>query len=596
MSSADLGPIHGPRIPPQGQGQPDDCPGTLPLRDADQEQALPYIPPVIEPPPVIGKPLGLDSPPVLPPQFPVAAGTESLADPEAFGETTVAESQSRTQPRVPLADPMSAVDPAVIHIEANQDPNDVLSLQTVLRSARPWFVSCALNTLVVLLLALIPILVISEEEFLLELPPIESSGEEYELKVIDEAQLTEKEVDVSLPIVAPVEKLEESAVQIAPLDLTHLEIPLPTELETPTFGAMLSGRQQGKKEQLLAAYGGSAETEQAVLAGLAWLHRHQDSDGMWSLRGLPSTIATKRARYSHGGEIENRCVATAMAMLAFQGYGQTHQDGPNAHFRRGLAGALEALLQWQDPEGSFTKQVPPQQRLYTQAFCTLALCELYTMSKDAKLRGPAKRAVGYLVANQDAAGGWKYEPGNGSDLSVSGWVMMALQSARMGGIDVPKSTLYRLEEFLDRVAVSGGSRYAYAPGDRGKLTMTAEGLLCRQYLGWSRDNEHLLRGAQILSDHGIKMSGTSQNFYYWYYATQVLHNIEGELWEQWNAVMSQVLPSRQVKQGSERGSWSPRRDVWGQRGGRLYTTALAIYMLEVYYRHLPIYTVDITSR
>ena len=220
MSSADLGPIHGPRIPPQSPGQPDDCPGTLPLEEADQEQALPHTPPpVIEPPPVVRKPLGLDSPPVLPPQFPAAAEAESLADPQALGETTVAESQSRTQPRVLLADPMSAVDPAVIHIEANQDPNDVLSMQTVLRSARPWFVSCALNTLTVLLLALIPILVISEEEFLLELPPIEAPGEEYEVQVFDEAQLTEKEVDVSLPIVAPVEKLEEAAVQIAPLDL-----------------------------------------------------------------------------------------------------------------------------------------------------------------------------------------------------------------------------------------------------------------------------------------------------------------------------------------------------------------------------------------
>ena len=30
-------------------------------------------------------------------------------------------------------------------------------------------------------------------------------------------------------------------------------------------------------------------------------------------------------------------------------------------------------------------------------------------------------------------------------------------------------------------------------------------------------------------------------------------------------------------------------DQWGQHGGRLYTTCLSIYMLEVYYRHLPIY-------
>ena len=217
------------------------------------------------------------------------------------------------------------------------------------------------------------------------------------------------------------------------------------------------------------------------------------------------------------------------------------------------------------------------------------------MSQDKHLRKPAERAIGYLIESQDAAGGWRYVFGSGSDLSVSGWVMMALQSARMAGIHVPQETLYRFDEFLDSVAVDGGSRYAYTPGSGAKLSMTAEGLLCRQYLGWPQDNSHLLRGVQLLGENGITTFGNSSDFYYWYYATQVLHNIEGEAWTDWNAVMSRVLPDRQETKGSERGSWSPERDSWEHAGGRLYTTSLAIYMLEVYYRHLPIYSVDMTG-
>jgi hypothetical protein len=54
--------------------------------------------------------------------------------------------------------------------------------------------------------------------------------------------------------------------------------------------------------------------------------------------------------------------------------------------------------------------------------------------------------------------------------------------------------------------------------------------------------------------------------------------------------MRQAVPEAQVKKGPESGSWDPDGDKWGSYGGRLYVTCLSIYMLEVYYRHLPIYS------
>jgi hypothetical protein len=63
----------------------------------------------------------------------------------------------------------------------------------------------------------------------------------------------------------------------------------------------------------------------------------------------------------------------------------------------------------------------------------------------------------------------------------------------------------------------------------------------------------------------------------------------GDEWDQWNKFMRQRVPERQVKAGKERGSWAPGGDRWGSHGGRLYTTCLSTYLLEVYYRHLPIY-------
>lgn len=79
------------------------------------------------------------------------------------------------------------------------------------------------------------------------------------------------------------------------------------------------------------------------------------------------------------------------------------------------------------------------------------------------------------------------------------------------------------------------------------------------------------------------------DYYYWYYATQVLHHYGGKPWDAWNREMREKLPAAQIKRGRESGSWPPQADRWGGTGGRLYTTCMAIYCLEVYYRHMPIY-------
>jgi hypothetical protein len=89
------------------------------------------------------------------------------------------------------------------------------------------------------------------------------------------------------------------------------------------------------------------------------------------------------------------------------------------------------------------------------------------------------------------------------------------------------------------------------------------------------------------------------NIYFWYYATQLLHNMQGPLWWQWNAqVRDLLILTQNDTKGCAQGSWDPvlrlpdgtvLRDVWGQRAGRLFQTSLALLTLEVYYRYLPIY-------
>jgi hypothetical protein len=82
---------------------------------------------------------------------------------------------------------------------------------------------------------------------------------------------------------------------------------------------------------------------------------------------------------------------------------------------------------------------------------------------------------------------------------------------------------------------------------------------------------------------------TDKDVYAWYYITQVAHHAGGTAWDRWNADLRDVLPREQVAKGREAGSWDPGLDRWGHVGGRLFVTSLCTWMLEVYYRHLPLH-------
>ena len=119
-----------------------------------------------------------------------------------------------------------------------------------------------------------------------------------------------------------------------------------------------------------------------------------------------------------------------------------------------------------------------QQRLYSQAQATIALCELYGMTKDSTLREPAQRAIDYAIRIQAPEGGWRYDPGLDTDTSVTGWFVMALQSGLMAGLEIPAENLTEIGKYLDGVSRGKGSFYVYytrprrfAPHDRRGLTL-----------------------------------------------------------------------------------------------------------------------------
>ena len=461
-----------------------------------------------------------------------------------------------------------------------EDADDEI-LETVAKKAPPWLVSTLFHTAIIILLGIWVSVKLPKKEIEIDAKILaEQLGQQLE----DPSVLTGNKIETELndeQIITPLDLPPVADPLAAPMEMPTLDLSGPTatsKLNTPVIGLALSGRESGSKLVLLGKYGGNVTTESAVINGLKWLAKQQKSDGRWSLKGP----------YQDGGTQENACGATAMALLAFQGQGNTHRVG---RFKENVADGWKYLLKLQEKDGNFVTTGPSHQRFYAQAQCTIALCELYGMTGDPQYRQPAELAIKYALSVQNKKlGGWRYLPGDDSDTSVTGWFVMALQSARMAKLDVPQSALDRIGKFLDLVQEDGGRTYTYTQGTYSTAAVTAEGLLCRQYLGWKQDDPRLVEGVGALIRNPIDYDAGERDAYYWYYATQACHHMEGKIWDDWNAVMRQAVPEQQIKNGAEAGSWSPDGDKWGAYGGRLYVTCLSIYMLEVYYRHLPIYS------
>ena len=123
--------------------------------------------------------------------------------------------------------------------------------------------------------------------------------------------------------------------------------------------------------------------------------------------------------------------------------------------------------------------------MYCHAMATCALSEAYGMTHDDRLREPVRRAIDYTLAAQDPiGGGWRYRPGDAGDTSQLGWQLMALKSAELAGIPMPDKTRQGIIRYLQSVS-SGkyGGRASYRPGEQPSRPMTAEALVCWQFLG-----------------------------------------------------------------------------------------------------------------
>lgn len=355
-----------------------------------------------------------------------------------------------------------------------------------------------------------------------------------------------------------------------------------------SFGMRMGG---GKKKAILKG-GGSAKTESSVDAALRWLARHQEKDGHWD-----------KDKYGNdkdnGGFKKNQMDAdlalTGLSTLAFLSAGHTPRIGK---YKNNVKSALEWILAKQLPDGSFgyTKDYS----VYDNSICALVLTEAYAMYPDAKLKSAAQNAINFLANIKTAHMHMSTIPNVPLSTSVNGWLLMAFKSAKIAGLELPPDIFDRYRKRLDEVTPKDSSGYGdtvnyIEKGDRkdkNKSTMTAVGMLMYEYVGANRLE---LSGMADKLVKGLPTWGANKinnDMYHWYYTTLALFQYGGDQWKTWNKAMIEVLVKNQSVggplDGSKKdidGSWDSDGDFWGKNLGRIYTTAMGAFCLEVYYRY-----------
>ncbi len=367
--------------------------------------------------------------------------------------------------------------------------------------------------------------------------------------------------------------------------------PTPDAIATKRTGdgvnlpATYRARIAANRNEILAQNGGSAQTEAAVSAALAWLAENQGSDGRWDCSmhgGGRETTTLGHNRSGAGAEADT--AITGLTILAFLAAGHTHLDG---EYDENVQHGLEYLLRVQSADGNLAGQSRMFARMYCHGIATLALSEAYAMTGDPRIQPYVQHAVQYTIRAQNPTdGGWRYQPGDQGDTSQLGWQLMALKSAELAGISIPGQTRGGMIRFLNSVAAGRHRGLAsYRPRAYASRTMTAEALACRLFLKLELHQAATSEAVAFLIQETPQTG--SMNLYYWYYATMALFQIGGQTWDTWNAALTQRLLATQETSGQAAGSWSPDT-VWGGYGGRVYSTAMAALCLEVYYRYLPV--------
>lgn len=308
----------------------------------------------------------------------------------------------------------------------------------------------------------------------------------------------------------------------------------------------------------------TAEQHHAVEAGLACLASRQRVNGAFG---------------GGYGSSEGHAGITALAGLAFMSAGNLPGRGRyGGHVR----GCLQFILANCQEHGLITSD-NSHGVMYGHGFATLFLGEVYGMAPDEIIKEKLKRTVRLIEATQNTDGGWRYNPAPlDADISVTICQIMALRAARDAGIHVDKQTIEAAIQYVRRCQNSDGG-FAYMAGQNtgSGFGRSAAGVASLYYAGIFEGDE-IKKGLRYLSKFNVagRTKGMEGMYFYGhYYASQAMLLAGGDYWAGYYPRVREQLIARQSRQSG----------AWSGEAGEDYATAMALIILRMPNRYLPVF-------
>jgi hypothetical protein len=311
------------------------------------------------------------------------------------------------------------------------------------------------------------------------------------------------------------------------------------------------------------------ELKAAVERGLASLAGRQARNGSFGAGG----------GYGYGSGGGGHVGITALGGIAFMSAGNLPGRG---RYGENVQKAMDFILNSVHETGFIA---PPQGgEMYSHGFATLFLAEVYGMTGNEDIKEKLRKAVKLIQRTQNNAGGWRYQPAPvDADISITICQVMALRAARDAGIKVEKEVIDNAIKYV-RSCQCGDGGFSYTAGSQGSgFARTAAGVATLYYAGVFEGKE-VERGLNYLRNfvpnkggRGAEMEG--HYFYGNYYAVQAMFLAGGDYWATWYPAIREQLMQRQNKTN---GSWS------GEAGDD-YATAMALIILQMPNRYLPVF-------
>ena len=347
-------------------------------------------------------------------------------------------------------------------------------------------------------------------------------------------------------------------------------------------------RRGASNEQLI-----DQDLRDAVVRGHEWLAAQQDADGYWAeLVGYKLNNdyeALNERPLAHVG-------VTSLALMSFLAGGHLPDRG---RYGEVISKGLDFVLRSSQDDGQIMSNGT---RMYSHAFATLLLAEVYGMVERDDVKRVLQRSVDLIVDSQNAEGGWRYRPfARESDMSITVCQVLALRSARNVGIHVPITTIKNAQSYVYRSAVrsndrsyryrgrrsygdQGGSfRYQNREHTRATFPLTAAGVTTLYAAG--EYDTPVIRDALDYMDRQVdsfsrQWRGHYFFFYGHYYAVQAYYITGDPKWQRYFRTVKAMLLDSQQRDGR----WQCRVGP-----GDAFGTAVGTLILQIPLQYLPIF-------